>query len=259
MNTWVTFVAPAETIAGYLAEPATPPPWPALIVLHPIMGVTPQIQEITRDYAAEGYLALAPNLYTNDLEAPKHDFQIISEVAHVSNRVPNWEEYLAGLPGPQREQYVAARKWMSGRVRDGYLDAVHAAFTYLAGRSDVTRVGAIGYCQGGQFVGQLAARGVDLAAGVIYYGGNPKGDAVAAIRCPLEGHYSVTDRRITAGVYEFALAMKAAGRHFAYSVYDAEHGFNDAPPSHSYDAEASRLARERSNEFLARHLLAPAG
>jgi len=254
MDTWVTFAAPAETIAGYSALPATPPPWPALIVIHPIAGVTPQIREIARSYAAEGYLALAPNLYTNDPEAPRHDFDVINEAAHMSNH-GDWEAYLASVPGPHREQLVAARKWMSARPKGGHLDAVHAAFRYLAGRADVTCVGSIGYCQGGTLTGALAALGVDLAAGVIYYGGSPKGDDVAKIRCPLEGHYGVTDRRITGGVYEFALAMKAAGRHFAYSVYDAGHGFIDAPPSLAYNAEASRQARDRAGAFLAQHLL----
>jgi carboxymethylenebutenolidase len=107
---------------------------------------------------------------------------------------------------------------------------------------------------GGQLVGELATLGVDLAAGVIYYGSSPALERVPQIRGPLEGHYGVTDRKITAGVYDFALAMKAAGKYFAYTVYDADHGFNDDPPARGYNPYALRLAHERSSVFLAEHL-----
>lgn len=108
---------------------------------------------------------------------------------------------------------------------------------------------------GGELAGGLAALGVELAAGVIFYGQSPNLADVPKIRAPLEGHYGVTDRRITAGVYDFALAMKAAGKHFAYSVYDAAHGFNDPPPARGYNPEAARLANARARAFLAKHLM----
>jgi dienelactone hydrolase len=152
----------------------------------------------------------------------------------------------------RRGAILAAAQWIESRSR-GPIDFVQAAFRYLAERDDVALIGSVGYCMGGRLTGALAALGADLAAGVIYYGGSPKAEEIANIRCPLEGHYGVTDERITGRVYEFALAMKAAGKHFAYSVYDADHGFVH-PPSHSYNPEAARLARERTLGFLAKHL-----
>ena len=133
MDAWVNFAAPAEAIAGYLVEPAMPPPWPALIVIHPIAGVTQQIQEIARSYAAEGYLAIAPNLYTSDPEAPKHDFDVINEAAHMSNH-GDWDAYLASVAAPHREQTRGGARSGCRDVRKaGYLDAVHAAFAYWRG------------------------------------------------------------------------------------------------------------------------------
>lgn len=64
----------------------------------------------------------------------------------------------------------------------------------------------------------------------------------------------MTDSKITSGVYDFAVAMKAAGKHFAYTVYDADHGFNDLPPARGYNPEVARVAHARSSEFLAKYL-----
>lgn len=258
-DAWVRFAAPEGSLNGYLVQPAGPPPWPALIVVHPVTGVTPHVREMTAGFAAEGYLALAPDLYTNDPDYRKHDVRDINEGAHMGPNSANWEAHLAHFAEPRRSAIRAAREWMSARPHGSYVDGVAAAFTYLSSRADVTRIGSIGYCMGGRLTGALAALGVDLAAGVIYYGGSPKDEEVAAIRCPLEGHYGVTDTGITGKVYAFAQAMKAAGKHFAYSVYDADHGFNDPPPSHAWNAVAARQARERASAFLAQHLKAPVG
>lgn len=250
---WVRFDAVGGAIRGFLVEPTAPPPWPGLIVIHPIAGVMAQIQEIVRGYAADGYLTLAPDLYTND---PGYQRIEVADIvaAHGSPDEPDWEERMARIPEPRRTAVRAAREWMTNRPKAHYADGVRGAFDYLTARSDVTRIGAVGYCMGGQLVGALAAQGVDLAAGVIYYGTSPPLADVPNIRAPLEGHYGVTDRRITSGVYEFALAMKAAGNHFAYTVYDADHGFIDAPPARGYNPEATRLANARTSAFLAEHL-----
>jgi carboxymethylenebutenolidase len=251
---WVRFDAAGGAIRGFLVQPATPPPWPALIVAHPVAGVTAQMERIVRDYAADGYLTLAPDLYTNDAGFQKIDVANII-LAHGSPLDPDWEERLAKIPEPRRTGVRAAREWMTNRPRTHYVDGVHGAFEYLQNRDDVTRIGAIGYCMGGQLVGELAVRGVDLAAGVMYYGSTPVLSDVAKIQSPLEGHYGVTDRKITAGAYDFALAMKAAGKYFAYTVYDADHGFIDDPPARGYNPYATRWANARSSVFLAERLV----
>jgi carboxymethylenebutenolidase len=250
---WVRFDAIGGAIRGFLVRPETPPPWPALLVLHPVAGVMAQMQRTVRGFAADGYLTLAPDLYTNDAGYQKIDVADIV-AAHGSPLDPDWEARLAKIPEPRRTGVRAAREWMTNRPKAHYVDGVRGGFEYLRSRDGVNRIGAIGYCMGGQLVGELATLGVDLAAGVIYYGSSPALERVPQIRGPLEGHYGVTDRKITAGVYDFALAMKAAGKYFAYTVYDADHGFNDDPPARGYNPYALRLAHERSSVFLAEHL-----
>jgi carboxymethylenebutenolidase len=249
---WARFDAVGGGLRGFLVQPNVPPPWPAVIVLHPITGVMAQMQRIARGFAADGYLTLAPDLYTND---PGYQQVAVDDIiSALGSPGPEFEARLARIPEERRGGVRAAREWMTNRPRGHYVDGVRGAFEYLKARNDVTRIGAIGYCMGGQLVGSLAAQGVDLAAGVIYYGANPSLDSIPHIRGPLEGHYGVTDHKITGAVYEFALAMKAAGKHFSYSVYDADHGFNDDPPARGNNPEVARLAHQRSSEFLAEHL-----
>jgi carboxymethylenebutenolidase len=250
----ISFAAPGGNIDGYIATPATPAPWPALIIIHPVTGLTQNVRETALSFADEGYLALAPDLYTNDAGYPKQAFDDINEAAHMGPNSSGWESHLAKFQEPRRSAIITARQWMTARPHGAYIDLIRAAFDYLKGRDDVGLIGSIGYCMGGRLTGALAALGVDLAAGVIYYGGSPKASEAASVKGPLAGHYGVTDQGITGGVYEFALAMKAAGKSFEYSVYDADHGFNDPTAPHAYNAAAARTARQRSSEFLAKHL-----
>jgi carboxymethylenebutenolidase len=251
----VSFDAPGGSIDAYIATPSTPAPWPALIIIHPVTGLTDNVNENARSFADEGYLALAPDLYTNDAGYSDHSAENINEAAHMGPNSSGWDAHLAKVPQARRSAVLAARQWMTNRPHGSYIELIRASFDYLKQRTDVGPIGSIGYCMGGRLTGELAALGVDLAAGVIYYGGSPKAEEAANVKGPLAGHYAVTDRGITGGVYEFALAMKAAGKSFEYCVYDADHGFNDATAPHAYNAGAARTARRRASEFLAQHLL----
>jgi carboxymethylenebutenolidase len=147
---------------------------------------------------------------------------------------------------------------MNARPMGGYINLVRACFEYLTTRRDVAAIGSLGYCMGGRLVGELAAEGADLAAGVIYYGAPPKFENIPKIRCPLSGHYAATDHAITDKIPAFAAAMAAAGKEFTYEIYDANHGFSLTPGMPGYDEAATRLSMGRIAEFLARHLKAAA-
>src|SRR5690349_19582664 len=56
-------VADGTTMNGYLARPAAPGPHPALLVFQEIFGVNEHIRDVARRFAAEGYVALAPDLF----------------------------------------------------------------------------------------------------------------------------------------------------------------------------------------------------
>lgn len=253
----VTFSIASGTNGAFVATPSTPAPWPALIVIHPITGLDEMMMERTRDFARAGYLAIAPDIYSNDAGYSAHEPEYIELAAHIwlGRDDAAVEAELQTFEPHARQRILSAHEWVIARPTTTYIEVIAGCFDYVRKRPGVRATGSIGYCMGGRLTAELAALGVDLGAAVIYYGTGPKPEAIPNIRCPVQGHYAVTDRGITGRVYDFALAMRAAGKSFNYSVYDADHGFGE-PQAKVYNPEAARIAGHRSNAFLA-ELLRP--
>jgi len=181
---------------GVRAHLAVPPvgegPWPGVVVLHEVFGLNADIRQQADRFAAAGYLALAPDLFS---------------------------------PGGARRCLLATfRSLMAGRGRP--FDAIEDARTSLAAREDCTaKVGVIGFCMGGGFALMTAARGFD--AGAVNYAHLPKDvDAVLAGACPVVASYGAKDRTLrgTAAQLDAALARAGAERD-VHEYADAGHSF----------------------------------
>jgi carboxymethylenebutenolidase len=157
----ITYPVAGGTNPGYLAvPPATPGPWPAVVVIHEVLGLNDDIRGKADEFAARGYLALAPDLF-------------------------------GGRP------WIRCVKAAIQQVRAGSgpaFTALDAARAFLAGREDCTgKVGVIGFCIGGAFALLCAPRdGFDVAS--VNYGEVPK-DAEGALAgaCPIVGSYGGRD------------------------------------------------------------------
>ena len=126
---------------------------------------------------------------------------------------------------------------------------------YLKKRPDVKgKIGAVGFCYGGGIVNMLATRLPDLGAGVPFYGGQPKPEEVANIKCPLLIQYAEKDDRINAGIPAFEEALKANKVKYQIFTYPGtQHGFNnDTTPR--YDKAAATLAWQRTVDFFKKNL-----
>ena len=250
---WLTLASPKGDVRVFAAKPAGPSPWPALLVIHAVTGITPHIEGLAAAFARDGYLAFVPDLYSYDPGYREHAVEHIELAAHYGKDLAA-SGALTEFPTATRSAVLKARDWMDHRPSRSYIETVAAGFAALKARPDVRAVAAIGFCMGGRLVGELAATGAALAAGVIYYGGPPKLELVPNIRCPLEGHYASRDEPITPRIPAFAAAMKAAGKDFAYYVYEADHGFSLSPESRSHNPEATRISMTRAKDFLAAKL-----
>jgi carboxymethylenebutenolidase len=116
-------------------------------------------------------------------------------------------------------------------------------------------LGAVGFCFGGGMVNQLAVRlGKDLDAGVAFYGSQAGAADVPKIFAPLMLHYAGNDQRINAGIPAYEAALKANKKKYEVFMYEGkQHGFhNDTTPR--YDAEAAKLAWERTLDFFKKNL-----
>jgi len=198
---------------------------PAVIVIHENRGLNAHIEDVARRFALAGFTTLAP-----DLLSP-----------------------LGGTPKDEDK----ARELIGQLEPAGVVGDLKAAVAWLAGHPEAGgKVGAVGFCWGGGMVNQLALAEPKLRAGVVFYGMSPDASAdVRKIRSPLLLHYAELDDRINASVPAYEAALKKAERPYTIHRYEgAQHAFHNDTNAARYNAEAARLAWERTVEFLRKHL-----
>ena len=226
----VTYRSPKGNgeVKAYLVHPAgASRKLPGILVVHENRGLNPYIEDVARRMAKAGFMALAPDGLTS----------------------------VGGYPGNDEEGKALQRTVDSEKLLNDFF----AGFEYLAAREDCTgKVGAVGFCYGGGVVNAIAVAYPELAAGVPFYGRQPASADVAQIEAPLLIQLAELDTRINEGWPAYEEALKAAGKTYEAYIYPAtNHGFhNDTTPR--YDAEAAKLAEERTIAFFKEHLMMPA-
>ncbi len=218
----VTFPSGNSQAHGYLAVP-TSGSGPGVIVIQEWWGLTDHIAGIADRLAAEGFVALAPDLFGG---ATAHD-------ADEAGRL------MSELPVDQ-----AARD-LAGAV-DYLLD--HEAVTGKA-------VGAVGFCMGGGFVLSLAAQlGDRIAAAVPFYGVGPAvPEHYAGLTAAVQGHYGERDDfyPVEQAREQERQIRQESGAAVEFFYYDAGHAFhNEEDLLGTYNSEAAALAWQRAVEFL---------
>jgi carboxymethylenebutenolidase len=209
---------------AYVARPAGQP-IAGLVVVQEAFGVNSHIRAVTDGWANDGFLAVAPALF---------------------DRVQRGVELGYGQEDLQKGVSLIRQGNSDDRVRD-----VAAALAYAR---NVTgkKAGVIGYCLGGSMA-WLAATRLDPDVAVGFYGGQIIAYSGETPRVPLMLHFGLQDSHIPKAEIDSRVA--AAHPEVAIFWYDAGHGFNCNDRA-SYNADASKLARERSLEFLKQHLVA---
>lgn len=247
-------------IEAYLAEPDGGGQHRAIIIVHEIWGLDEHIRDVARRFATEGFVALAPDLYTGPWrEAMQRDrimagMQFLREAPPEVQRDPG---LLGALLGERPAEEAAALRTlmrvMTAEQRHTFAQDLRGAVRFLETRSNVdgARIACLGFCMGGGITARLATIEPRLSRAVIFYGENPPLDKVAAIEAKVLGLYGADDLRITETVPDFVAAMQEAGKPFDHHVYPgAPHAFfNDTRPA-THRPEAARDAMRRVLEFL---------
>ena len=258
----VTFSANHRELDADLALPRGDGRRPAVIVVHEIWGLDAHMRDVAGRFAAQGYVALAPDLYTGELRGPMTPANIMAGMAFLRQAPPELQRDFSKL-GPllaerspaEQEALRTLMRVMSPDQQQQFAEDLRGVARYLRGRSEVdpTRIAAVGFCMGGGLVALLATRDPELRAGVVFYGSNPPLERVPGIRASILGLYGAEDHRITDTVPQFEEAMRKAGRRFERHIYPgAPHAFfNDSRPQ-VYRKEAAEDAWTRVLEFLVR-------
>lgn len=220
----VSYPGGSGEMKGYLVKPGTGGKLGSVVVIHENRGLNAHIEDVVRRVAVAGFLALAPDFLSPAGGTPTNEDQArdmigkLDAAATVANAV--------------------------------------ASVAFLRGHADGNgKVGAVGFCWGGGQVGQLAVNDPTLDAGVVYYGRTPDPADVAKIKAPLLLHYAGLDERINGGVPAFKDALDKAGAAYTLYMYeDAQHAFNNDTSAERYNAEAAKLAWDRTLAFLGEKL-----
>jgi carboxymethylenebutenolidase len=212
------------TMRGYLVQPTSDGPFPAVLVIHENRGLNPYIEDVARRAAAEGFLALAP-----DGLSP-----------------------VGGYPGNDDAGRDLQRGLDQAKLRQ---DMVNSARYLKAHELSNGKLGATGFCWGGGTTNFLAVTlGSDLNAGAPFYGAAPSSDDVGKIQAPMLIHYAESDDRINAMQPDYEAALKANGVTYQMHSYPGtRHGFhNNSTPR--YNEAAANQAWERTIAFFKQHL-----
>jgi carboxymethylenebutenolidase len=220
----IEFRANGRIGTGYLARPQRETA-PGVIVLQEYWGLVGHITDVADRLAAQGFFALAPDLYHGDVaKSPDEAGKLMMalDIAETAKDLKGAADYLIGIP------------------------AVHPK-----------HVAAIGFCMGGQLALYAACEFPDRISGVVdFYGIHPavKLD-VSRLSGPVLAHFAKHDKSVSP---EAAAALvekiQDARKEIEAHTYDAKHAFfNDQRPQ-VYDAASAELAWIRTLDFLRRAL-----
>ncbi|TGD75698.1 dienelactone hydrolase family protein [Mangrovimicrobium sediminis] len=192
----VSITTPQHTLDAYLATPEGEGPWPGVVIIHDIFGLTPVATGHADWLASEGFMAIAPDLYSwgGTLKCVK----------------ATMSDMLKG-EGAAFDDIDTVRQWLSDQ----------------AGCSG--QIGVIGFCMGGGFC-LLLASGHDFQASAPNYGMLPKQELEDVLRgaCPVIASYAGKDKQLQGAAAKIEAALVSNGvPHDVKEYPEAYHSFMD--------------------------------
>jgi carboxymethylenebutenolidase len=195
-----------DSLMAWIVYPVTKTKAPVIVVVHEIFGLSTWVRSVADQFAADGFIAIAP-----DLESRVRGGPTTTELSADSAR-----KLIAGVDFAERNRGITA-----------------VAEYAMSQPSAEKRYGVVGYCWGGSTAfGAAVSNGKGLGAAVAFYGlpymngAIPNADSLAKIKVPVMLLNGSADARISAAIPAVDSAMKALKKDFAFRNYDgAIHGF----------------------------------
>lgn len=218
----VSYSGPAEeALMGYWAYQEGGTPRPAIIVIQEWWGLNEHIKDVASRFAAEGYVALAPDLYHGVVTT---------------------------------EPDEARKQAMELGMRDA-VGEIQAAIDYLKGQAFVNgRFGIVGFCMGGGLVLQAAVHSPDIAAAVPFYGTPLSTTEARQVTAPVLSFLGSRDGIPASGYETMHAALTEAGVPNKFQLYDgAQHAFFNNTRA-SYDEAAATDAWQQTLAWFGEYL-----
>jgi carboxymethylenebutenolidase len=218
----IEFPANGSTAQGYLSLPAAGK-GPGILVIQEWWGLVNHIKNVCDRFAAEGFSALAPDLYHGQTASEPDEAEKLFMALNIAQ----------------------AEKDLKGAAR------------YLAGHSSTAKLGAVGFCMGGQLALFAATLNPSIGATVNFYGIHPnvKPD-YTKLAGPVLGLYAEKDGFVSPQVAkDVDRAIKGAGKSSEIHIYPGvDHAFFNDENAGAYDKTAAADAWRRVLAFFRQHV-----
>jgi len=263
----LSYAGETGNVEGYLAKPLTDAPRPAIIVIHEIFGLVDHFRDVANRFAAQGYVALAPDLYSGNetLRSTLTKFNVAALMQFMQTIPPGKmrdtvivQQELAKQPEESRATLQEVMGLLFGGLPKAQLtqDLVKAV-DYLNSQTYVKKgaIGSVGFCFGGGMSINLACH-TETAACVVFYGENPSPiDLIKNINGPVLGIYGGDDVRINSNLDQLVKAMVEYKKDFEMRIYPgAPHAFFNDTSKATYRPDAAKDSWDRVLRFFARTL-----
>lgn len=226
---WVKTDA-GDSVSAWLVYPERKEKAPVVIVIHEIFGLTDWIRGVADQLAADGFVAIAPDL--------------------LSGKGP-------GGGGTESVDPEGAVRIVRSLERDEVASRLRAVARYATSLpAAAERYATIGFCWGGATSFHYATADPGLDAAVVYYGGSAETERLARVRAPVLGLYGGDDARVNATIGPAAREMKRLKKTYEVEIYEgAGHGFLRAQSGRDgANLRATERAWPRTLAFLRKHL-----
>ena len=220
ISEYVKYAGETGDVRAYFARPKGDAKLAGVVVIHENRGLNAHIEDVTRRFALEGFLALAPDALS-PLGGTPEDSEKAPALLGQLDKEKNTKNFVAAA------KYLRTHPLSTGKV------------------------GVVGFCWGGAMANQVAVHSPDLVAAVPYYGAAPAAEDVPKIKASLLLHYAGIDEQINAGIPAFEAALKSATKDYKLYMYEgAQHAFNNDMAPTRYNKDAAQLAWQRTIAFL---------
>ena len=226
---WVKVQHGERTVDAFLVYPEVPENATAVVVIHEIFGLTDWVRSMTDQLAAEGYIAIAPDLLSGmGPDGGNSSSFAGEEIRRVITQLPP-DQITADLNATV--DFVAALPSSNGKVA------------------------VTGFCWGGTQTFRFATNNDKIVAAMPFYGTAPTElSQLQQIDVPVYGFYAQNDARINATLDQTKELMQQAGKKYEAVVYEAAgHGFmraGQAPDANAGNAAARKAALQRLTDVL---------
>jgi carboxymethylenebutenolidase len=221
---WVTVKSGERSIKTFVAYPEVKGKATTVLLVHEIFGLSDWVRETADQLAAQGYIAVAPDLLSGQGLADKGTAGFLSEDAV--------RKAVSELPPAQVTSDLTA--------------VLDYAAKLPAGNSKVV---VAGFCWGGGQAFRFATNNDKIKAAYVFYGPPPEESAMTSIKAPVLGFYAENDARISATIQKTKEEMAKAKKSYEVVVYKgAGHGFmraGEAPDAKPADKAARAAAWKR--------------